>query len=171
VSGGASSAQPGRALAAWTGLLVTLVLLGFHRGHFTSSDEVGVYETTRALAERAALDVPPIPMAFPGRDGRLYSQYAVGQSLLAVPLYELGRLAEATLPWRWKRALQGPARQMLGRTYRSGVPMFFVGLYAPLAIGLLVGIFVRFEQELDLNRVGDLFEEVVVVMFVCLACA
>ena len=73
--------------------VVTVLLALFHRGHFMSTDELGMYFQTKSLAEDFSLAVPTrVHLAFRGRDARSYSQYVVGQALLAAPLYSLGKL-------------------------------------------------------------------------------
>lgn len=53
-------------------LFVGLAIL--HRGHFASSDELGLYFQTRALSGNLSLAVPPrMHMAAEGPDGRSYS--------------------------------------------------------------------------------------------------
>jgi hypothetical protein len=71
-------------------LLSGYVLVG--RGHFVGTDEIGLYQQTRSLYERRELAIGGVINSFPGRDGRPYSQYTVGQSVLALPLYGLGAL-------------------------------------------------------------------------------
>ncbi len=134
---------------AWRlGCLVALALALFHRGHFVGSDEVGVFETTRAIAERGSLAVPPIPMAYRGRGGALYSQYAIGQSLLALPFYQVGELGDRWLPWRWAHALAGPDTVLMGRRREATVGEWTVGLYAPVMTGLLAAIFFGLQRRL-----------------------
>jgi len=69
-------------------------------GHLYSPDEEIMFQTTKAIAERGSLaierpkEMPPFAVRI-GVDGREYAQYGVGQPLLAVPFYLLGRaLAE-----------------------------------------------------------------------------
>ena len=74
--------DPDRSLALALALVCFLGFALFHRGVLASTDEVGVFETARAIFERASLDVPEGLHTFPGRDGRIYSHFAIGQSLL-----------------------------------------------------------------------------------------
>ena len=120
----------------------------FHRGLLASTDEVGVFETTRAIFERASLDVPEGLHTFPGRDGRIYSHFAIGQSLLALPLYALGRLADATLSFPVRQALAGPRVAQGAIVYGGSVEIFAVGLYAPLSAAALVALFFLFQRRL-----------------------
>lgn len=118
-------------------VLAGLVLLIFHHGHFLGSDEAGVFLGTEAL-NRGELAVEPFVHTYQGREGRYYSQYAIGQSLLGLPFYALGRAIEATAPDRVVALLEGPGLVMLGKPRSFGVPGFTIGLYAPLLTGLLV---------------------------------
>lgn len=129
-----------------------LFFLLFNHGKFTTTDEAGAYETTRALYENGDLAVPPVRHSFAGRDGRRYSQYAIGQSVLALPFYGLGRLARATLPDPWIVSLAGPRDQLITddeyAVFGGDVEIFFVGLYPPLICSLLVALFFRLERRL-----------------------
>ena len=129
-------------------LAVGLAIL--HRGYFVSSDEVGLYFQTRALSEELSLAVPArLHMAVPGRDGRSYSHYTIGQSLLAVPFHAAGRLVEPLLSDAARRALVGP----VSWRSRDGVPPIGLGafpilFYPPLATAVLAGLFFLFERRL-----------------------
>lgn len=140
--------DPDRSLALALAATCFLGFALFHRGTFASTDEVGVHETTRAIFERGSLDVPAGLHTFAGRDGRIYSHFAIGQSLLALPFYGLGRLADATLPFRIRQTLAGP-RIAQGRIrYGGTVEIFAVGLYGPFASAVLVALFFLFQRRL-----------------------
>jgi hypothetical protein len=134
-------------VAAWLGVscFVLYALLG--HGHFKSSDEISVYEVTAALWERGDLVVADGPHVFAGRGGRHYNHFAVGQSVLALPFYGLGRLLDAALPEAFGRALAGPRRPPRGRS-GGRVEIWAVLLYPPLASGLLVAVFFLFQRSL-----------------------
>jgi len=140
-------------LALALGCAVSLFLLLFHRTSFSSSDETGLYEITHSLATEGDLTVPPIRHSYAGRDGRRYSHFAVGQAVLALPLYALGGAAEATLPAAWVRFLEGPGvrTRRVERSYRAP-QIFAVLLYPPLATGALVAVFFVFERRLHASR-------------------
>ncbi len=55
------------------------------------SDGRSVFAVTAALVDRHAVDVQPPELGVPGLDGRYYSKFGLGQSLVAVPLYLAGR--------------------------------------------------------------------------------
>jgi hypothetical protein len=135
-----------RSIALALGVVCFLGFAVFHRGSFASTDEVGVFETTRAIFERGALDVPKGLHTFEGRDGRIYSHFAIGQSLLALPFYALGRAADATLAFPIRQALAGPRVAQGSIVYAGTVEIFFVALYGPLASALLVALFFRFQR-------------------------
>ena len=68
---------------------------------FYSSDGEVVYRTTRALVEERSLAIPcdeSLPQGLAGADGRCYSTYGPGMPAAAIPLYLLGRAAQAGLP-------------------------------------------------------------------------
>ncbi len=76
-------------------------------GHLYSPDEEVIFRTTQALFEHGGLSVEPIADGFgtrPGRGGHEYGQYGVGQPLLALPFYALGRaLAPSLSESTWRR--------------------------------------------------------------------
>lgn len=85
----------------WWALLFFLgcYLLTFS-GRPGGGDQLTMYEMTRSLAERGALDLDPTAQGWlkAGRGGRFYSPYPPGQPLLAVPLYWLGEAAAWAKP-------------------------------------------------------------------------
>jgi hypothetical protein len=147
-----------RAIALRLALLLFALLAIFHRGHFMSTDELGLFFQTKSLAEGGSLAVPPrVHMAFPGRGGRSYSQYVVGQSLLAAPFYALGRIVEPITSARARRTLGGP----VGRISWQGEPpvqhrAFALLFYPPAVAGALVGVFYLFERRLGVSRPASL---------------
>lgn len=105
---------------------VALLLLPFYlllvSLRIDSGDGEEIYQVTRSLVEGRGFAVPPPsagavvvdafggpispeqlrgggPYGAWGRDGRYYAQYGVGQSLLAAPLYLLGRWAYRVTGW------------------------------------------------------------------------
>lgn len=130
--------------------VVALALALFHRGHFMSTDELGMYFQTRSLAEDFSLAVPTrVHMAFRGRDARSYSQYVVGQALIAAPLYSLGKVITQQLGEGAHRTLAGP----IGMSSWQGEPWvgagaFSVLFYPALVGGALAGVFFLFERRL-----------------------
>ncbi len=84
-----------------TAVILFLTFLGLYLltmgGHLYSPDEEILFQMTRAIAERGSLaverpkEMPPFAVRV-GVDGREYGQYGIGQPLLAVPFYWLGRM-------------------------------------------------------------------------------
>lgn len=139
---------PERSIALLVGVLVCTWLLGFCRGHLSGSDELNVFETTRALAERASLAIPPVPNSRPGRDGRFYSPYALGQPVAGLPFYALGRAADALLPDAWRLALAGERKARDVREWGGETVIFTTMLYGPVMTGLLAALFFLIQREL-----------------------
>ena len=94
-STGAARPTPGYDLrvALRVALCGFLIYAGLTHGKFSSTDELGVFEGTEALYESGTLAVRPHRHAYLGRDGRPYSQYAVGQSVLARRASKMSLLA------------------------------------------------------------------------------
>jgi hypothetical protein len=134
--------------AFWVGAFVSTFLLLFHHAGLAGSDEYGMFEQTASLVRRGDLAVPPIQHAYPGRDGRLYSHYAIGQSVLAAPFYALGALVDDHGPLRLKRLLAGPGGSIRGRVYQTAT-IFTVLLLPILLTGVLAAVFFRFQCLLD----------------------
>lgn len=106
----------------FTGRRLFAFLLGLYvltaAGYLALGDEETMYRVTRNLAGgqglavgRESLALPPAPgflparplaldstSAVPGRGGRLYSKYALGQSLLGLPLFAVGSLLDGLWP-------------------------------------------------------------------------
>jgi hypothetical protein len=155
--------MPDRKIAFRLACVLVVGLAILHRGHFVSSDELGLYFQTRALSENQSLAVPPrLHMAAVGRDGRSYSHYTIGQSLLAVPFHAAGRAIEPFLSEGARRALEGK----LGQRSRAGTPPVHFGafpilFYPPVATGVLAALFFLFERRLGASRGAALTASVV----------
>src|SRR2546426_9025707 len=92
------------------GLVFLLFYAGFAPARFKSTDEYGLYLMTESIFERGTLEVPIHRHAHVGADGRLHAPFAIGQAVLALPLYALGKTAARALPESFTRALAGPER-------------------------------------------------------------
>lgn len=143
-----------RRIALRLALVLAAFLAIFHRGHFMSTDEAGSYFQTKSLSEDFSLAIPArVNLAFRGRAGRIYSQYVVGQSLLAVPFYALGDLLDPLLTPGARRTLAGP----IGALSWAGEPpvgsgAFSVLFFPPVAAGALAALFFLFERRLGASR-------------------
>jgi hypothetical protein len=147
-------------IAARLALTFFLFFSFFARGFFHGSDEVGVFETTESICERGDLSVPAAPHAFAGRDGRIYSHFAVGQSLAAAPLYWMGKAAARVLPESWVRAAAGETMEMDSMVFGGSVEIFMVGFYSHIVSALLVGLFFLFERRLRVSLRNSLIASV-----------
>jgi hypothetical protein len=106
-----------------------LLLLGIYlastAGHFWSTDHVSVYMTTRSLVERGSLAIEHINDTLQGPDGSYYGVFGLGQSLVTIPLYLLGRAVDALASPGLRHFFAGPAQSYWGGT----VPIYFVNLF------------------------------------------
>jgi hypothetical protein len=152
-TGGSGSAE--RRIALRLALLAALAYLPFSHCHFSASDERGVFEPARSLVLRGNLAIGPGQHVFRGRDGRLYSHFAIGQTLLVLPLAAAGEAAARLVPENVLRVAIG--REPDGNLDTQEDPaIFLASLYAPLATGALVGLFYAFERRLGVSRRGAL---------------
>jgi hypothetical protein len=148
LSSGSGSQRAERRVARWLGLAAFLAYLPFVHGHFTGTDEMGVFLTTRALYEEGSFEVRRGPHRFRGREGRTYAHFAPGLPLVALPLYALGDVADRTLPETSVRALSGRPREG-GRIDTLGSPQAFaVSLYPAAASAALVALFFLVQRRL-----------------------
>jgi len=142
-----------RRVALWLGVCATLLLLPFARGHFSSSDELGVFATTEAVYRHGRLATEGAGLAhdYVGREGRRYSVFAPGQSLLALPFYALGAGLEAALPEETlARAIGRKPAGLVDTLERPEI--FAVSLYPAFATGVLVALFFALERRLGASR-------------------
>ena len=145
---GSTERRRDRRIACWLGLSALLAYLPFVHGHFTGTDEMGVYLTTRALYEEGSLEVRAGPHRYAGRAGSTYAHFAPGMYALALPFYALGDAAQRSLPEPWLRALSGRPAEA-DRIDSLGSPQVFaVALYPALASAALVALFFGVERRL-----------------------
>src|SRR5262245_8542038 len=105
----ATPTSPGsdRRAAAWLAAVAALAYLPFDHCHFSGTDETGVFDPALSLYSRGTLAVEQPGMhIFRGRDGRYYSHFAIGQTLLALPFIAIGdAFARAVGPDRVRAAI------------------------------------------------------------------
>ena len=149
---GEAAERRARAVALRLFLLFLVLYAGLTRGHFQSTDEVSVFETTRSLWERGDLAIPPILDSVEGPDGRRYPPFGVGQSILALPLYGLGKAVRVALVAAGAedvaRALAGPRIAARETRWGGEVEIFVVGLLHAFTGAALVALFFRFSVQL-----------------------
>jgi hypothetical protein len=130
-----------RRVALWIFVTLSALYLATGRGHFIGTDEVGVFRQTQAIWRHGDLDVGRIQNAFPGRGGRWYSQYAVGQSLLALPLYGLGDMVRRNAAPQWRAAFAGESLGQEPTRWGGDVEIFFVNLLNAFVVAALAALF------------------------------
>ena len=101
-------------------------------GHFFSTDHIAVYLTTEDLIDHHSLSIKHIYNAVPGLHGQYYSAYGLGQSLVDIPLYLIGKGVDSIGSPAMHRYFGGVYLGDWGGT----VPIFFVSLLNQLVMPL-----------------------------------
>ncbi len=148
-----TSAAPCAKLAVWLFLSFLLLYVGLTRGHFFSTDEIGVFQQTRSLWEHGDLYTAAINDSQQGRDGRYFVPWAVGQSFFAMPLYGLGKGVRVGLEQigaeSWIRAIAGPVvGEAPDKLWSGEVEIFFVNLYNCFVVAAVCSVFLMFNLRL-----------------------
>lgn len=71
--------------------------LSISSGIIASSDGIIIFKVTQAIIERGEISLSDDSVP-PGAGEKRYSQYGIAQSVLAIPLYLLGKLVSSTIP-------------------------------------------------------------------------
>jgi hypothetical protein len=144
-------------------LLFLAVYLTGASGHFYSTDHVAVYLTTQSIVEDGDLSIRPILNTTKGRDGASFAGYGVGQSLLAVPLYVVGRTVDNVSPPRVRTYFEGYSRdtRSLPEGGAGTVPIFFVSLFNQLVAPLICVLVFMFLLELGFSTATSFFTTLV----------
>lgn len=100
-----------RRLRAAIGLFVLSFVLVFQEGAITVSDGLATYQVAQSLVEHGSLAVDS-EVGEPGRDGRYYSRYGVGLSVLAVVPYALAHPL-ASISGHKERVLQAAVASLM----------------------------------------------------------
>ena len=88
-----------RAAALWLFGPFVLIYSGTAKGVLEQVDDVAMLRVTESLVRDGSVAVEPdTPGAMPGVDGRFYTRYGVGQSLLTMPFYLLGTRLPRDVP-------------------------------------------------------------------------
>ena len=141
-------------LAKWVFLSLLAIYLPLTRGHFWSTDEVGMYQQTRSLWEAGNLAVAPgLVNSVPGRGGRYFVPWGAGQAVLALPLYGIGRgmghLLDGPRTTRWKATFAGPVvGDLPDRRWGGDVEIFFTNLFNCFVVAGLGAVFFQFSLAL-----------------------
>jgi hypothetical protein len=122
------------------------------RGHFVGTDEIALYQTTRSIWENGDLTIEPINNTFMGRHHTFYSQYNIGQSVAALPLYGLGKnigvLLSAVDKDSWIPVFGGPSIGHEPNRWGGDIEIFFVNLFNCFVIAMLCSVFFIFTLRL-----------------------
>lgn len=127
-------------LALW--LCCAVVYLCFAPGRILYPDDEIVFQTTRSLWERGDLAIEGIPKRTgepkdrpdgtfgwaPGVDGRRYGFFGHALSVVALPLYGLGRAAITEAPPTWRHVIRSDHYLMHRRSPREDWPRLMVSL-------------------------------------------
>lgn len=105
-------------------------------GFIANTDGETVYLVTRGIVEDKDVAIAPGLIqkvnGKVGKDGRIYSQYGIGQSLCAVPLYIAGRIAA--------RGINESHREFVIRFAVASFNVFITALWC-VAVFLLAALF------------------------------
>jgi len=143
--------RSGSRIALLVGCASFLFFLLLQHGHFKGSDELAVYEMSRSILENGDLAVPPLRHTEVGADGRRYSYFAPGQSVLALPLFALAEPLGAVLPTAWSEALAGPPNRRGAYRFGGELEATLVGLFGPLSAAALIALFFVFQLDLGVS--------------------
>jgi hypothetical protein len=77
-------------IGTWLGLFFVLFYIASARGTLSFGDDDSMLQVTQSIATDASVAVPPGPGARRGIDGRYYSKFGLGQSILGLPFYVIG---------------------------------------------------------------------------------
>jgi len=98
---------------ALLGLGVLAALLLVAPGALSGFDGQSMFGVTRSVVEHWDVTVHDAVIGVPGLGGRYYSKFGPGQSLLAIPLYLVGRALEAVVPSWYRPELPGLVSSLL----------------------------------------------------------
>jgi 4-amino-4-deoxy-L-arabinose transferase-like glycosyltransferase len=135
-------------VAIWLGLFLSLFYIATARGTMTFGDDISMLRVTRSVATQASFAVQPdTPRSTRGIDGRYYSKYGIGQSVLGVPFYLIGAFVAKHYSDPHLRGVNPYANPityfacLLGIFSASGAVIFFYLTCAELGFCQSAGIF------------------------------
>jgi hypothetical protein len=132
--------------------LLFCFLLGIYlttsAGHTTSNDEEEMYYVTQGLVERHSPALPPAEgraLAIPrgpalGPDGNYYSPYGPLPSVLAIPLYDLGKLAATGVDPRFRDFLTRMAVTAQSAVATAGAATVLALVAVEIGAGAAAGV-------------------------------
>lgn len=127
----------------------TAFYIFFSLGRFNSVDHVCVYQTTKNIIEHGSLGSSEFAYFLQqGADGKWYGIYGIGQSILSIPLYLIGKLVEKYFPLKWQDIFKGVNYGYFG----GEVTIFTVSLFCQIITPLILIIFYLFCQRLGCSK-------------------
>jgi hypothetical protein len=81
----------------WLAVLVLCVSMLFHGGDIGWSDGMSMYQVARSIVEDGDVAIE-LGVVWEGADGRYYSPFGIGLSLVALPVYAFVRLLRVAMP-------------------------------------------------------------------------
>ena len=84
--------DPGFQAGAGVFIFLLCVFVFTARGYLSTYDYYSRFLVTRSIVEKGTLAIQERVRAVEGEDGRFYSRYGLGESLLFIPLYAAGKL-------------------------------------------------------------------------------
>lgn len=145
----AEAATSERRVWLWLSAVVLCVSMLFHGGDIGWSDGMSMYQVARSIVEDGDVAIE-LGVVWEGADGRYYSPFGLGLSLVALPVYSVVRLVRVAFPVPepfaqglvsflspFILALMAVAVHRLARRLGAGV-----GASAGVALGAALGTFV-----------------------------
>ncbi len=142
VPGKKTPVPPKRWTGVWLFALCCALYLWTAPGRILFPDDEIVFQTTRALAERGALDIEGIPKRTgelkgrpdgtfgwaPGRDGKRYGFFGHALSIVALPSYAIGKVIATRVPEPWRHAIRSDHYFLHPRSPTADWPRLAVSL-------------------------------------------
>ncbi len=143
--------QPIQKKRPWTGPLFLFFLCLYFLitdGHFFSTDEIQIHQTTEALCMRGSLGIDPINDTSLGQGDQYYANKGLGLSIVAIPFHLVGHLAEEQFPESWSAYFAGN-RLGAKASWGGKITIFAVNLTNAFVTALLCIAFFKLCLALD----------------------
>lgn len=123
-----------RRVMFWLFWFVVLVVILVGGGRIASSDETSTFLTIESIVRHATLDIPPNSPNATAHDGKVYTWYEPGNTILGIPLYIVGYALANILP------LSAPLTELFLRGAVSCTSAFIAGWLAVVFYGFCRGL-------------------------------
>jgi hypothetical protein len=135
-------------------------------GRIAFPDDEIVYQTTAALFERGSVQIEGIPRRTgepkgqpsgtfgwaPGPHGQRYGFFGHGLSIVALPMYGLGKVASARAPKTWRHAIRSDHFYVHRRSQAADWTRLVVSLTNCILVPLVVGLTMLWTRMLGFSR-------------------